>query len=70
MANETSVVTATPPHNGGVWPPPPARHIIRVLAFGFSAGAAAAAFSGHVGLAGILATMAAALQLSEIIGGK
>jgi hypothetical protein len=60
----------TPPHNGGVWPPPRIRYFVRVSAFALSAGAAGAAFSGHPALAGILAAMAAALQLTEIIGGK
>jgi hypothetical protein len=68
MANETP--QGVLPHNGGVWPPPGIRYLARVGAFGFSAGAAGAAFSGHPGAAGILALIAAALQLTDVIGGK
>ncbi|HEV3459144.1 MAG TPA: hypothetical protein VHG32_21535 [Thermoanaerobaculia bacterium] len=71
MSNETpSITTATPPHNGGVWPPPMIRYVVRVIAFGLSVGAAGAAFSGQIALAGTLAAIAAALQLTDIIGGK
>lgn len=68
MANETP--QGALPHNGGVWPPPAIRYLVRALAFGFSAGAAGAAFSGHVAAAGTLAVIAAGLQLTDIIGGK
>jgi|GEM_PF-3172842 len=60
----------TPPHNGGGWPPPRLRYALRAMAFAASAGAAAGAFSGHPGVAAILATMAAALLLVDIIGGS
>jgi len=59
------------PHNGGPgWPPPSARYVMRTTAFAASSGAAGAAFSGHPGAAGILAVIAAALQLVDVIGGK
>jgi hypothetical protein len=46
------------------------RYLARVSAFALSTGAAVAAFRGHLGLAGTLAAMAAALQLTDVIGGK
>jgi hypothetical protein len=56
--------------SNGIWPPPAARYVMRTMSFGLSTGAAATAFTGYCGLAGILAAIAAALLLTEIIGGK
>ena len=60
----------TPHNGGGIWPPPAMRYLVRVTGFGLSTGAAVAAFRGHLGLAGTLAAMSAALQLTDVIGGK
>ncbi|HVR07931.1 MAG TPA: hypothetical protein VMW75_07760 [Thermoanaerobaculia bacterium] len=60
----------TPHNGGGIWPPPRIRYFIRAIAFGLSVGAAGAAFSGRLAIAGTLAAMAAALQLTDIIGGQ
>ncbi len=54
----------------GIWPPPPARYMLRTLSFGLSTGAAATSFTGYCALAGSLAAIAAALLLIDIIGGK
>jgi len=54
----------------GIWPPPTMRYLIRTMSFGLSTGAAAAAFTSYCALAGILAAIAAALLLLDIIGGK
>lgn len=54
----------------GIWPPPPARYMMRTLAFALSTGASATAFTGYGAVAGSLAAAAAALLLVDIIGGK
>jgi hypothetical protein len=64
------MTNGTPHNGGGIWPPPMMRYFLRVTAFGLSVGATGAAFSGSLVLAGILAAIAAALQLADIIGGK
>jgi hypothetical protein len=54
----------------GIWPPPPARYMLRTMSFALSTGAAALAFTGYCAVAGSLAAIAAALLLVDIIGGK
>jgi hypothetical protein len=60
----------TPHNGGGIWPPPMIRYVVRVTAFGLTVGAAGAAFTGQPALAGTLAAISAALQLTDIIGGR
>lgn len=59
----------TPPHNGGVWPPPRLRYVLRVMSTAFTAGAACAALTGRNEIAGILAVMATIIQMIDVIGG-
>jgi hypothetical protein len=54
----------------GIWPPPPARYLMRGMSFALSVGAAATAFTSYCAVAGSLAAVAAALLLIDIIGGK